>query len=27
LRESFQRVYGVSLEAIERDWLSMLDGG
>jgi hypothetical protein len=27
LRESFQQVYGVPLETIEQEWLSMLDGG
>jgi hypothetical protein len=25
LRESFQQVYGIPLESIEREWLSMLD--
>jgi hypothetical protein len=27
LRESFERVYGVSLEQIEGEWIALLDGG
>jgi hypothetical protein len=27
LRASFERVYGVPLEQIEREWLALLDGG